>query len=459
MESKYDIIIPYNFTARDYQIPFLHEVEKSIKGESDIRYFYQIWHRRSGKDKSNMADTIPRRLIKDPCQVKYIYPTSVMGRGHLWEALDREGFRFINHIPQEIRVSDPNDTRMIIKVKNGTDTPSMFQVAGANDPDSLRGGNPKLTVFSEWADHDPYTWDVVEPIIRENDGIAIFNTTPKGDNHARALFEYAKDNPRWWVETLTVDDTGVFTKEQMDGLRADVIKRFEANGRSEEEANAYIEQEYYCSFDSPVLGSYYGAAVRKAEKDGRITTVPYEQRLPVYTAWDLGIDDSMTIWFFQVLGMEIRFIDYYENSGEGLSHYALEMQEKKYIYTTAYAPHDINVRELGTGKSRLETGKSLGIKFKPVPMLKINEGINAGRSIFNQCYFDKDKCSRGIQALKNYKKDWDEKNMVYRRGPLHNWASHGADAFRTFAVGYRKPYEQGDQDPGGVKPLYDGLPG
>lgn len=462
MGNKFDIVIPYKLIARDYQIPFLKAVARSISGESDIRYFYQIWHRRSGKDKTNMADTVPRRLIRDPCQAKYVYPTSVMGRSNLWEALDREGFKFINHIPEEIRDGDPNDTRMLIKVKNNTfntddPTASMFQVVGANHPDSLRGGGSKLFIFSEWAEHDPYTWDVVEPILRENDGIAVFNTTPKGDNHARALFEFAKDHPKWWVETLTVDDTKVFTKQQMDGIKADVVRRFEAQGRSEEEALAYVEQEYYCSFDSPVIGSYYGAAVRKAEADNRITTVPYEQRLPVYTAWDLGIDDSMTIWFYQILGMEIRFIDYYENSGEGLSHYALIMQEKKYIYSTALAPHDINVRELGTGKSRLEIGIKLGIKFKPVPKLRIDEGINAGRTIFNQCYFDKDKCSRGLQALKNYKKDWDDKNMVYRKGPLHNWASHGADAFRTFAVGFRKPYEQGEQDPGGVKPYYTSI--
>ena len=455
-----EIKIPHNFIARDYQVPFLREVERAIKGKSEKRYFYQIWHRRSGKDKTNMADVIPRRLIRDPCQAKYVYPTSIMGRGHLWEALDREGFRFINHIPDEIRADKPNDTRMIIKVKNGSDTPSMFQVSGANDPDSLRGGNPKLFVYSEWADHDPYTWDVSEPILRENDGIAVFNTTPKGDNHARALLEFAKGHPKWWVQILTVDDTGVFTKKQMEAIRDDAIRRFEAQGRSKEEALSYIEQEYYCSFDSPVIGSYYGAAIKRAEEDGRITNVPHDETLPVYTAWDLGVDDSMSIWFFQIVGMEIRFIDYYENSGEGLSHYALEMQERNYIYSTAFAPHDIKVREIGTGKSRLEVGRKLGIKFRAVPRLSIDEGINAGRTIFNQCYFDKKKCHRGIQALKNYKKDWDEKNMVYRRGPLHNWASHGADAFRTFAVGFKKPFkQQRPEETGGVKPFYEGMPG
>lgn len=460
MNDEFDVIIPHNFVARDYQVPFLREVKRAMEGKSEKRYFYQIWHRRSGKDKSNIADVIPRRLIRDPVQVKYVYPTSVMGRGHMWEALDRDGFKFINHIPEKIRTGDANETRMIIKVNNNTDTSSIFQVVGANRPDTLRGGNPKLFVFSEWADHDPYTWDVVEPILRENDGIAIFNTTPKGDNHARALLEFAKDHPKWHVEIKTVDDTGVFGKNEMSQIKSDAIKRFEASGRSQSEAEAYIEQEYYCSFDSPVLGSYYGAAIKRAEDDGRISNVPYEQNVLVNTAWDLGMDDSMTIWFFQVVGAEIRFIDYYENSGEGLKHYAQELQDRKYIYGQHFAPHDINVRELGTGKSRLEVAAGMGLRFEVAPKLSVDDGINASRAIFNQCWFDKDNCSRGIQALKNYKKDWDEKNMVFRKTPLHNWASHGADGFRTFGVSYRKPSTpQGPDEAGGVKPYYEGIPG
>lgn len=451
------ITIPYKFTARQYQLEFLTEVEKAFRGMSQKRFFYQIWHRRSGKDKTNMADVAPRRLVQDPCQVKYVYPTSVMGRSNLWEAIDKDGFKFIDHIPKQLRVTDPNDTRMLIKVKTNSETESLFQVVGANHPDSLRGGNPKLFIFSEWAEHDPYSFDVIEPIVRENDGIVIFNTTPKGDNHARALFEFGKNDPRWFVQTLTVDDTGVFSKEQMESIRDEVKRRFEANGRSVEEADAYIQQEYYCSFDTPVLGSYYGAAMQKAENEGRITNVPYDYSLPVHTSWDLGMDDSMTIWFIQLAGNEIRIIDYYENSGEGLQHYATVLQEKKYVYGKHYAPHDIEVRELGTGKSRKMEAQRLGINFTVAPKLSVMDGINAVRSILNRCWFDIRAAHRGIQCLKNYKKDWDEKNMVYRRQPLHNWASHGADGLRTFAVAHRVPVRIATDNFGGVKPLLDGM--
>jgi phage terminase large subunit len=447
--------IPYNFDPRPYQIPFLSEIDKAIDGVSDKRYFYQIWHRRSGKDKVNIAFNVPMRLMKDPCLVKYVYPTLVMGRENLWDGIDGNGFRYIDHIPDYIRASSKNETTMKIPISGG----SLFQIGGSDHPDSLRGGNPKMIVFSEWAEQDPYAWDVVEPIVRENDGIVIFNTTPKGDNHARGMYEYAKNNPKWYVEMLTAKDTGIWTEFELENILKDITKRFTANGRSQSEAESYFEQEYMCSFKAPVIGSYYGDAIRKAENEHRITEVRYNNSIPVHTAWDLGIDDSMTIWFYQHVGNEIRFIDYYENSGEGLAHYAQVEQDRHYLYGKQLAPHDIAVRELSSGKSRLEIAKGMGITFTVNPRLDIDDGINAGRTIFNRCWFDKTKCDRGINALKNYKKDWDEKNKVFRNNPKHDWASHGADAFRTFAVGFKENITISHiYDVGGVKPYYDGLP-
>ena len=448
--------IPHHFTARPYQEPFLTEIARAIDGKSDKRYFYQIWYRRSGKDKVNIAEVVPRRLMKSICLVKFVYPTLIMGRENLWDGIGGDGFRYMDHIPSSIRIGAGNETTMKVTVQGG----SIFQVGGSDHPDSLRGGNPRLFVFSEWAEQDPYALDVVEPIVRENDGIIVFNTTPKGDNHARALFEFGKNNPKWYVETLTAKDTGIWDDRQLNEILQDVIKRFTANGRSESEANSYFEQEYMCSFKSPVIGSYYGDAIRKAEAEHRITDVLYNNTVPVQTAWDLGIDDSMTIWFYQIIGGEIHFIDYYENSGEGLAHYAQIEQDKHYLYGRQLAPHDIAVRELGTGKSRQEIARTYGITFTIAPRLEIEDGINAGRTVFNRCWFDRKKCDRGINALKNYKKDWDEKNKVFRNNPKHDWASHGADAFRTFAVGFKENINRVLQsDPGGVKPLFEGMPG
>jgi len=454
--------IPYHFEPRDYQLPFIEAVEAAYAGESQVRYFLQIWHRRSGKDKTNIAVNVPKRLIQDPCLVKFVYPTLVMGRENLWDGIGGDGFRYIEHIPRFIRLGQPNETSMKMQVRNyefksEEKNNSLFQIGGSDKPDSLRGGNPKLAVFSEWSEQDPYAWDVVEPILKENDGIAIFNMTPKGDNHARGMYEYAKNNPKWYVQILTAEDTKIWTPQELDGIRLDIVKRFSANGRSESEALAYFDQEYMCSFKSPVIGSFYGESIRRAENDKRITKVPYMEGVAVDTYWDLGMDDSMTIWFCQDVGMEHHFIDYYENSGEGLAHYIKVLQDKKYLYSRHFAPHDIAVRELGTGKSRLEAAHSMGIRFEIAPKLEVDDGINAARIVFSRCYFDSEKCHRGLNCLRNYKKDWDEKNKIFRSFPKHDWASHGADAFRTFAVGQKKKATYRIQtDFGGVKPLIPG---
>lgn len=457
--------IPYHFQAREYQLPFLSAVEASINGESPIRYFLQIWHRRAGKDKTDIADIVPRQLIKDPCLVKFVYPTLVMGRDNLWDGIGGDGFRYREHVAPFIRAGQPNESRMSIPVRNLKyntidKNHSLFQIAGSDKPDSLRGGNPKMFVFSEWSEQNPYAWDVVEPILKENGGIAIFNFTPKGDNHARGLFDYAKNNPLWYVQMLNAEDTDIWSPQQLLEIRADIIKRFAANGRSESEAIAYFEQEYMCSFKSPVIGAYYGAAMQKAEKEHRIGHVPVQDGYPVHTTWDLGMDDSMSIWFFQHIGQEIHFVDYYESSGEGLAHYAQVMQERHYLYGKHYAPHDISVRELGTGKSRFEVAKGLGIRFEVGANLSVEDGINATRTMLSQCWFDYEKTYRGVNCMKNYKKDWDEKNKVFRLVPKHDWASHGADSMRTFAVNYKKIVPMQKQTSfGGVKRYYDDMPG
>jgi hypothetical protein len=456
--SDVETQIPFNFDSRAYQENFLWEVQEAIEGRSQKRYFMQIWHRRAGKDKVNIAETVPRRLFQDPCLVKFVYPTLTMGRDNLWNGIGKDGFRYREHISEGMRAGEPNETRMEIPVLTQAGDQSLFQISGSDHPDSLRGGNPRMLVFSEWSEQDPYAWDVEKPILDENDGIAIFNFTPKGDNHARGMYEYAKNEPKWHVELLTAEDTGIWSVQQLDEILKDIIKRFSSQGRSEAEAEAYFQQEYMCSFKAPVIGSYFGANIQIAEKENRITTVPYMQGFPVDTFWDLGIDDSMTIWFHQAIGMEHHFIDYYENSGEGFPHYAQVLQEKKYVYGRHYAPHDIKVRELGSGKSRLETAATLGIRFEVSPMLSIEDGISATRSIFNQCWFDREKTMRGINALKNYRKEWDEKNKVFKNNPKHDWASHGADAFRTFGVGYRKPVNlQPQTNFGGVPSRIPGI--
>ena len=198
-----------------------------------------------------------------------------------------------------------------------------------------------------------------------------------------------------------------------------------------------------CSFKTPVEGSYYGPIISRLYKNKQIIQdLAPDTALPVHTAWDLGMDDSTSIWFFQQFKSEIRLVYYYENSGEGFPFYARELQrwavQKGITYGRHYAPHDIKVRELGTGKSRLEVARSLGLKFTPVRKLPVQDGIEAVRNLLPRCWFGRSGCTLGLEHLKGYHKEWDSSKQVYRKTPVHDSSSHGADAFRTLAMGMKE---------------------
>lgn len=354
----------------------------------------------------------------------YFFPTYKQGKKIIWNGMDREGFKFTDHIPEKLRKRTDN-SEMLIEMKNG----SIFQVIGTDNIDSVVGTNPIGCVFSEYALQDPAAWDYIRPILAENGGWAAFNYTPRGKNHGYNLFKNAQASDRWYAEKLTVDDTNAISRDALDQERAEIL--------ANEGGEALYLQEYYCSFDAPVPGAYYGNFLVDAENQGRITRVPYDPATEVHTYWDLGIDDNMSIWFAQHVGFEIRFIDYYENSGEGLSHYVKYIKEKPYIYGEHYAPHDIEVRELTTGKTRRDTARTLGINFRVAPRLPVADGIQAVRNLLPRCYFDEVNTEKGLSALRSYHKEFDSKNGTYKNHPVHDWASHGADSFRTFAVVYK----------------------
>jgi len=410
------ITIPYQFTPRTYQIPIFKAIDNGF-----LRII-QVWNRRSGKEKTDI-NIVAKKIFEKVGAYYYIFPTYNQGKKILWNGADKEGIRFLNHFPQET-ISRTVGNEMFIEFKNG----STFQVVGSDNIDSIVGTNPLGVVFSEYSLQDPQVWDYIRPILAENGGWAIFNFTPRGENHAKDLLDYALTDPKnWFVSMLNVDDTKTMSLEVLEQERKEIIAK---NGD-----DAIFQQEYYNSFTAAMQGSYYGKIIEQMEIDGKITAVPYEPNLLVDTWWDLGINDSMTIGFFQKHGLQWRMIDYIEGSGEGLKYYIDLLAEKKYSYGKHYAPHDIVVKELGTGKSRLETAKSLGIKFetvtKPdgslksaVPMLSIDDGINAVRNKLITIWIDKEKCKRVIKALKDYHKDYDEVNKVYRNNPKHNWSSH-----------------------------------
>jgi len=408
-----DIEIPYKFKPRDYQIPFLEAMDSGIKRA------VLVFHRRAGKDKTCFNLMIKKALEKVG-NYYYFFPTYSQAKKALWDAIDKDGLKVLDHIPRQV-LKKKNESDMRLEFVNG----SSIQLIGTENIDSIVGTNPAGCIYSEYSLQNPMAWALIRPILKENGGWAVFNFTPRGKNHAFKLFNMAKSNKNWFAQLLTVRDTGILTEADIEEERKE--------GMDEE----LIQQEYYCDFNIGIQGAYYLKQIQKAEEEKRIGFVPYNEDNEVHTVWDLGIGDAMSIWFYQVAGREIHLIDFYEAQGEGFAYYARILQEKGYLYGNHFAPHDIMQRELGTGKSRQEVARNLGINFQVVPKLSVEDGIDAVRRIFNRCWFDEEKCEAGLNALKNYKKEYDEKRKMFKSRPYHDWASHAADAFRYFAVGFR----------------------
>lgn len=382
-----------------------------------------VWHRRAGKD----LTFINRATVEAHKRIGTYYhmmPKLNQARKAVWDGMDKNGRKFIDYIPNEV-IYKKNESEMQIEFKCG----SIWQLVGADNYDNLMSTNAVGITISEYSLCNPKAWDFFRPILRENSGWAAFLYTPRGRNHAYDLHVMAQRNPDWFSQLLTVDDTRVVSKNEIDQERRD--------GMTED----MIRQEYYCDFNSAMPGAYYAKELWRAREEDRITRVPYQGVVPVDTWWDLGIDDSMSIWFSQDCGREIHLIDYYENRGEGLMHYASVLDEKMRkwngIYGRHTAPHDITVREIGSGKTRLTTAGDLGIKFNVAqrPAAK-EDGIQAVRNIFPILYFDEDKCRTGLDGLASYRSEYDEVKRVLKRVPIHDWASHPADALQTLAIGH-----------------------
>jgi hypothetical protein len=411
--SNSPTVLPHNFTPRAYQRPGWDALTGGIE-----RGLF-LWHRRSGKDKT-CFNLMLKRSQERVGNYAYIYPTYRQGKKALWNAIDKDGFKVIDHCPPALLAKPPNETEMLLSLTNG----STIQVIGADNIDSIVGTNPVGIVLSEYALMAPSVLDFLRPILRENGGWLVVNFTPRGQNHAFDLYEAVRDNPDWYVSVLTVDDTGVLSADDIDAERR--------AGMSEE----LIQQEFFVNFESGNVGSYYGRLLADASSDGRIGRVAYEPGLPVHTRWDLGVGDATAIWLWQDVGRERRFVDYYEASGEGLPHYVAWLQGRGYVYGRHYAPHDIAVREFSSGVSRLDTARTLGIRFEVVPLHSLEDGIEAVRQELPRCWFDKERCKDGIAALRDYHKDYDEVRQVFRPRPAHSWSSHGSDAFRTGSMGH-----------------------
>lgn len=391
-----------------------------------------VVHRRAGKTVANLADLIDAALrcpLERP-RYAYLAPLYKQAKAVAWDYLKAMTAALPDRVAHEaeLRVELPNGARI--------------QLYGADNPDALRGIYLDGAVLDEYAQMVPKAWtEVIGPALADRKGFATFIGTPKGRNAFCELYEKAKGDPNWYTALHRASETGLLPEDALSQARAEM-------------APEEYEQEFECSFQAALVGAYYGKQMAEAERAGRITRVPWDPACTVDTAWDLGIDDATSIWFVQQVGREVRVIDFYEASGAGAEHYAKVLKEKPYTYGKHLLPHDVEHQEWGSGKSRADVLRNLGLRITTVPLAPVEDGIQAVRSLLPRCWFDAENCKRGLEAMRQYQREYDDKLQTFKARPRHDWASHAADAFRYLAQGLRttpaedrRPMQSTDYDP------------
>jgi len=403
--------VDMGYKPREQFVPFHMRTE---------RWAALVFHRRAGKTVATVADLIDNtlRCPLPNARGAYVAPTYVQAKDVAWEYAKR----FSHAIPgvqfneSELRIDYPNGARV--------------RLYGADNADRMRGLYFDHMVLDEYADMNPAAWnEVLRPALADRKGSAVFIGTPKGRNAFYEVCENAKTNDDWYFLKMGAQDTGIIDPEELEDARSSMTKE-------------QFATEFGCSFDSAVVGSYYGSEIELAYEERRVGVVPHDPALPVTTYWDLGLDDATAVWFVQTLGKEIRIIEAMEWTQTPLTQIASEVMNKGYTYKDHVFPHDIRVREMTTGRSREEVMRNILGKLSIAPMLDVEDGINALRTLFSRMFFDAAKCRTLVEALKNYRKKWDDKRKVFENRPYHDWSSHFADAGRMLAVTYRESIVQ-----------------
>ena len=402
-------VINTGYTPR----PLQEELHSSLK-----RFNVLVCHRRFGKTVFSINEMVDRALNckHHRPQYAYIAPLFSQAKRIAWDYLKD----YTRSIPGV--VSNETELRVDFPQING----ARIMLLGADKSDNLRGMYLDGVIMDEFAEMDPKTWtSVVRPMLSDRNGWAIFIGTPKGPNHFYDIYNQSGKHEDWYRALYDGEKTGIIESSELDRLKAEMDP-------------AEYNQEIRCSFDAALVGSYYIDYIQKSLEEGRIGKVPYDPALPCKTAWDLGIRDSTVIWFFQQQGGNIQCIDYFEAEGKGLDYYAKEILSRGYLIDEHILPWDADARSLDTGKKRVDTLRNLlPGTFRVIPRSPVEDGHQQCRLILPKTWFDADKCATGLEALKHYRRKWNHKKNTFDSGPLHDWSSHGADGFRTLAMGLR----------------------
>lgn len=381
------------------------------------RWAVLVCHRRAGKTVASINDLIIKALLenKKHAQYAYIAPYYSQAKSVAW--------RYLERFAEPVMVKS-NQSELWVELING----ARIRLFGADNPDSLRGNFLDGVVMDEMADMKPSVWGaVVRPLLADRRGWCVFIGTPKGHNSFYDIYREATKSDNWYTKVLRADQSKLLPDDELDDARQSM-------------SPDQFEQEFLCSFEAAILGSYYGSEMRWLTDLNRITTVDYDPMFPCHTAWDLGFNDSTAIWWFQVVYGEIRVLDYHQSNGQSIPFYTGLIAQKEnefgYKYGYHYLPHDARAKTLASGgKSIIEQiSTKIDIKhLKIVPNLSLQDGIQATRLALTRAWFD-NRCEEGIECLRQYQREYDEDKKVFRDKPRHDWTSHGSDAFRYLSV-------------------------
>lgn len=399
------------FKPRSYQLGVIEALEKQ-----NYRKILAIFPRRAGKDITCLNIMI-RQMIIRPAVYYYIFPTYTQAKKAIWDSITNSGLKMLDYFPKEL-IQSINSQEMKVRFHNG----SLFQLIGSENYNQLMGTNPYGVIYSEYALQNPKARDYIEPILAANGGWQIIQSTPRAKNHLWSLYQYSMKHKDWYVSKLTLNDTQHIPLEEIDKMRDE--------GTSED----FIQQEFYTSFDMGVEGAYYTRYLQNMREDGRIGLFPYDRSKKVHTAWDIGVDDSTAIIFFQMFENTPRLIDCLSHQKEGLEYYIKELHRKPYDYGVHLAPHDIAVKEWGSGITRFRKAAQLGIDFTVARNIPIADGIEAVRSVLSSCFIHEKNCQDLLNSLESYRQDYDETNQIYKPKPKHDHSSHYCDAMRYLSV-------------------------
>lgn len=424
------IRLPYNYTPRDYQLPTWKMRHGGCKRT------IKVWHRRAGKDLDDW-NFLVAEAAKNVGMYWHVFPYYKQARTSVWEGFTFEGRKYLDYVPKAL-ISALSNQEMRLEMKNG----SIIRMVGADNKDSLVGAGPRGVVLSEFPLIKPSVWEYIEPMLLANGGFAEFNGTPRGDNHFKQLVEHALREmreaaeqgrpPEWFVDIRTILDTGVITEAQIADLRR--------RGVAEE----HIQQEYYCSFQGSMEGAYYAAQFRRIMAEGRICNLAHDEGLGVWTVWDLGLNDINAVWFVQVVpGGQVHLINYYESVGNSYKDDIEAVREigraNHYSFAGHIWPHDGDHRQKGDAQARKASDIAADLGFMVDVLPRPHDrliGIDQARALLGRCWFDEKNTKRGVDALKQYIKEYKEDehgHKTWSMHPKHTWASNAADAFRYVA--------------------------